>query len=74
LYSFPNIIRQFQVKESEVGGACGTHMGREKCTHFWWECSNERDHLEDQGIDGREDGNRMDLKEIGWGCRVDSVG
>jgi hypothetical protein len=25
----------------------------EKCTRFWWESSKDRDHLEDQGIDGR---------------------
>jgi hypothetical protein len=26
---------------------------REKCTAFWWESPKERDHLEDQGVDGR---------------------
>jgi hypothetical protein len=26
---------------------------REKCTRFWWESLKERDHLEDQGVDGR---------------------
>jgi hypothetical protein len=25
LYSSPNIIRQIQVKENEVGGTCGMH-------------------------------------------------
>jgi hypothetical protein len=24
-----------------------------KCTRFWWESPKERDHLEDQGVDGR---------------------
>jgi hypothetical protein len=29
-------------------------MGRiEKCTRFWWEIPKEKDHSEDQGIDGR---------------------
>jgi alpha-glucosidase (family GH31 glycosyl hydrolase) len=45
-----------------VGGTCGTH-GRGMCTGFWWESQKERDHLEDQGIDGI----RMDLREIDWG-------
>jgi hypothetical protein len=26
---------------------------REKCTRFWWESPNERDHLEDQGVSGK---------------------
>jgi hypothetical protein len=25
----------------------------ETCTGFWWESSNEKDHLKDHGIDGR---------------------
>jgi hypothetical protein len=41
--------------------ACGTH-GREMCTRFWWESPKEKDHSEDQGVDGM----RMDLREIGW--------
>jgi alpha-glucosidase (family GH31 glycosyl hydrolase) len=36
---------------------------RGMCTGFWWEQQKERDHLEDQGIDGI----RMDLMETGWG-------
>jgi hypothetical protein len=36
--------------------------GREKCTGFWWEIQKDRDHLEDQGIDGIT----MHLREIGW--------
>jgi alpha-glucosidase (family GH31 glycosyl hydrolase) len=43
---------------------------REKCTRFWWECLKERDQSEDQGVDGI----RMDLREIGWGCGLDSTG
>jgi hypothetical protein len=26
---------------------------REKCTKFWWESLKEREHSEDQGVDGR---------------------
>jgi hypothetical protein len=26
---------------------------REKCTRFWWESLKDRDHSEDQGVDGR---------------------
>jgi hypothetical protein len=37
---------------------------RDKCTRFWWESLKERDHLEDQGIDGN--GILMDLGETGW--------
>jgi alpha-glucosidase (family GH31 glycosyl hydrolase) len=36
---------------------------RKKCTVFWWESQKERNHLEDQGVDG----SRMDLREFGWG-------
>jgi hypothetical protein len=25
----------------------------EKCTGFWWESPKEKDHLKDQGVDGR---------------------
>jgi hypothetical protein len=25
----------------------------ETCTGFWWESPKKRDHLEDQGVDGR---------------------
>jgi hypothetical protein len=43
---------------------------REKCTRFWWEIPKERDHSEDRGVVGI----RMDLMEIGSGCRVDPFG
>jgi hypothetical protein len=36
-----------------VGRACGTHGRGEKRTGFLWESPKEKDHLKDQGIDGR---------------------
>jgi hypothetical protein len=39
----------------------------------WWESPKERDFSEDQGVDGRM-GNIIDIREIGWGGRVDPVG
>jgi hypothetical protein len=39
-----------------------------KCTGFWWENPKERDHLENQGIDGRMGSERI------LGNRVDPVG
>jgi hypothetical protein len=30
---------------------------------FWWKRKKERDHWEEQGVDGIG----MDLREIGWG-------
>jgi len=35
-----------------MGGACSTY-GREVNTRFLWGNLRERDHLEDQGLDGR---------------------
>jgi hypothetical protein len=45
---------------------------RDECTRFWRESPKERDlrRLRHRW----EDGIRMDLREIGWGCGVDSVG
>jgi hypothetical protein len=43
---------------------------RGKCAGFWWESQKERNHLKDQDVDGI----RMDLREIGWGYRMDIVG
>jgi hypothetical protein len=34
-----------------VGGTCGTH-GKGESTRFGWASQKERDHLEDQGVDG----------------------
>jgi hypothetical protein len=42
---------------------------RENCTRFWWESPKERDHSEDQGVDGRV-GSKWILREIGWGMCI----
>jgi hypothetical protein len=47
----PKYYSADQIKESEVGGAYGTHE-RGECTGFWWESQKKIDHLEDQGVDG----------------------
>jgi hypothetical protein len=42
-----------QVKEDEMGGACGMNGGRrEMHTHFWWKILKEKGHLGGLGIDG----------------------
>jgi hypothetical protein len=40
----------------------------ETYTGFWWESPKERDHYEDQGVDGRMGWIRMDVREIGRGA------
>jgi hypothetical protein len=44
---------------------------REKCTRFLWECPKERDHSEDQGVDGSM-GSKWILGRLAGGCGVDS--
>jgi hypothetical protein len=42
------------MKENEVGGACGTHGRGEKCVQgFGGKTRAKKDHLKDQGVDGR---------------------
>jgi hypothetical protein len=49
LYSSPDIIRQIKSRRRHLA-----RMGEErKYTRFWWENRKERDHLKDQGVDGR---------------------
>jgi hypothetical protein len=51
-------------------------MGEErrgKCAVFWWESPKERDHLRDQGVDGRM-GSKWILGRLAGECRADQVG
>jgi hypothetical protein len=42
---------------------------REKCTRFWWESPKGRDHLEDQGVDGKM-GSEWILGRLVWGMWI----
>jgi hypothetical protein len=40
---------------------------REKCTRFGWESPKERDHLEDQGVDGKMGSEwEIGLGDVDW--------
>jgi hypothetical protein len=64
LYTSPGIISD-QIKEDEMGGACGVHGRDEKCK---MESLKGRDHLEGLGID-----ERVVLKRV-WVCELYSSG
>jgi hypothetical protein len=46
----------------------------ETCTGFWWESPKEKDHLEDQGVDGRMGSKWTLVRLVGGGGGVDSPG
>jgi hypothetical protein len=53
LYSSPNIIRQIKSRRMRWAGRVA-RMGEERNRKgFSWESPKERNHLEDQGVDGR---------------------
>jgi hypothetical protein len=45
----------------------------ETCRGLWWESPKEKDHLKDQGVDGRM-GSKWTLGRVARGCGVDSPG
>jgi hypothetical protein len=72
LYSSPDIIRHIKSRRMRWAGHVARMGEGETCTGFWRESPKEKDHLKDQGVGGRM--GSMDLREIGWGCGVDSPG
>jgi hypothetical protein len=66
LYPSPDIIRQIGSRRMRWAEHVAHAAEERKYTRFWWESPNERDHSEDQEIDGRM-GVRMYRKEIDWG-------
>jgi hypothetical protein len=52
-YSSPNIVRQIKSRRMNGQGMGHAWDRREKCTRIWWESPKERNHSEDQGVDGR---------------------
>jgi hypothetical protein len=67
LYSSPDVIRQ--IKSRRILWAW--HVARmgegETYTGFWWESQKEKDHLKNQGVDGRI-GSKWTLERLvgGW--------
>jgi hypothetical protein len=53
LYSSPNVIRVFQIKNNKVGGACGTYVVDKRCIWGLVGTLRERYCLEKLGLDGR---------------------
>jgi hypothetical protein len=56
-----------------VGRASGKERGKTRAG-FWWETMKERDHLKDQGADGRMGSKWILGRSVGGGCGVDSPG
>jgi hypothetical protein len=43
-----------KIEKIEMGGACSTYGGRQRCTGFWWGNLRERDPWGDPGVDARK--------------------
>jgi hypothetical protein len=75
LYSSQDIVRQIKSRRMRWAGHVARMGGGEKFTGSCWESPKERDHLKDQGVDGRM-GSKWTLGRLarGGGCGVDSHG
>jgi hypothetical protein len=53
LYSSPDIIRQIKSRRMRWAGHVARMGEGRNVYRVWWESPKEKDHLEDQGVDGR---------------------
>jgi hypothetical protein len=53
LHSLPNIVRVIKSIRLRWAGHVARMGKGDLCTGFWWGSLRERDHWEDQGVDGR---------------------
>jgi hypothetical protein len=75
LYSSPDIIRQIKSRGMRwAGHVARMGEGKNGGTEFRWESPEEKDHLKDQGIDGRMGLERVLGRLVGMGCGVDLPG
>jgi hypothetical protein len=55
LYASPNIIGQIKSRRMRWAGYVARLGEQRKVYGVWWESPNERDNLEEQGVDARMD-------------------
>jgi hypothetical protein len=75
LYSSPDIVRQIKSRRMRWAGHVARMGEGRNLYRFWWESLKDKDHLRDQGVDGRM-GSKWALgRWVGGGvCGVDSPG